>query len=157
MIYIEYNSATGIPTGTVYEGDYDTVMLSVAQKNDVFAGYINPEYDRIDIATKTVIYASQNVIDTYNNKPANMFAIWDKVAQVWVDIRNEETKRAEAVAKAAQQRQQLLTESDWTQIPNGPLSTEQQAAWATYRQELRDITAQSGYPFDIVWPTAPTT
>ena len=53
-------------------------------------------------------------------------------------------------------RNALLTASDWTQIPNSPLSTEKQAAWATYRQELRDIPAQSGYPYNVVWPVAPT-
>jgi len=52
-------------------------------------------------------------------------------------------------------RQQKLISSDWTQIPNGPLTTEQKQAWAVYRQELRDITSQSGYPFNVIWPTPP--
>lgn len=50
----------------------------------------------------------------------------------------------------------LLEQSDWTQLPNNPLTAEQQAAWSTYRQALRDITAQLGYPFDVIWPTPPT-
>ncbi|CAB5238212.1 Phage tail assembly chaperone protein [uncultured Caudovirales phage] len=54
------------------------------------------------------------------------------------------------------ERKKLLTDSDWTQIPNGPLTSSQQAAWATYRQELRDITQQSGYPLNVIWPTIPT-
>ena len=57
--------------------------------------------------------------------------------------------------QARLQRDNLLQQSDWTQIPNGPLTTEQQTAWATYRQELRDITTQSGYPFNVIWPTPP--
>lgn len=52
-------------------------------------------------------------------------------------------------------RNSYLYSSDWTQLPNGPLTSEQQQAWAVYRQELRDITTQSGYPFDVVWPTPP--
>jgi hypothetical protein len=52
-------------------------------------------------------------------------------------------------------RSKLLYASDWTQIPNNPLTTEQQAVWATYRQELRDIPQQSGYPFNVIWPTPP--
>jgi hypothetical protein len=52
-------------------------------------------------------------------------------------------------------RQKLLYASDWTQIPNGPLTTAQQAAWATYRQELRDIPQQSGYPYNVIFPTPP--
>ena len=53
------------------------------------------------------------------------------------------------------QRNQILQQSDWTQIPNSPLTPEQQDAWAAYRQELRDVTLQSGYPFNVVWPTPP--
>jgi hypothetical protein len=59
----------------------------------------------------------------------------------------------ESVVKA--QRNQLLQQSDWTQIPNGPLTVEQQQAWSDYRQQLRDITSQPGYPFNVVWPTPP--
>lgn len=53
-------------------------------------------------------------------------------------------------------RNVLLQESDWTQLPNGPLTAEVQQEWAVYRQALRNITTQSGYPFDVIWPTPPT-
>lgn len=46
-----------------------------------------------------------------------------------------------------------LTASDWTQLPDVPLETK--AQWATYRQALRDITTQSGYPSNVVWPIQP--
>lgn len=55
--------------------------------------------------------------------------------------------------KALITRQGLLASSDWTQMPDVELSTKTQ--WAAYRQELRDITSQPGYPFNIVWPTPP--
>jgi len=58
---------------------------------------------------------------------------------------------AESQAKATRNR--LLTASDWTQLPDVPLATKE--AWATYRQALRDITAQPGYPFNVIWPQAP--
>jgi hypothetical protein len=51
-----------------------------------------------------------------------------------------------------EQRNQLLQESDWTQLPDVPLSTKE--SWATYRQQLRDVTTQPD-PFNITWPTAP--
>ena len=50
------------------------------------------------------------------------------------------------------QRNRLLAESDWTQLPDAPVDA---AVWATYRQELRDITTQTD-PFAIVWPQGPT-
>lgn len=52
-------------------------------------------------------------------------------------------------------RQKLLTASDWTQLADVPLTTEQKASWAVYRQSLRDITEQTGFPSEVVWPTAP--
>jgi hypothetical protein len=53
------------------------------------------------------------------------------------------------------ERNTLLSKSDWTQYPDSPLSAEQKTAWVTYRQALRDIPTQSGFPSDITWPTKP--
>lgn len=49
-------------------------------------------------------------------------------------------------------RNNLLSSSDWTQVADAPVD---KAAWATYRQELRDITAQAGFPTEVIWPTKP--
>jgi hypothetical protein len=76
-------------------------------------------------------------------------AYFDYTTKQWVlDYPTQET-----IVK--QKRDALLYESDWTQIPNNPLTLEQQEAWAIYRQELRDVTSQSGYPFNVIWPTPP--
>jgi len=69
------------------------------------------------------------------------------------------TEAEVAAAKAAQhegvrvQRDALLA-SDWTQVSDAPVDT---AAWAVYRQALRDIPAQSSFPDNITWPQEPTT
>ena len=57
-----------------------------------------------------------------------------------------------AMANIRGQRNQLLKECDWTQIAD---STANKPAWATYRQALRDVTAQAGFPWIITWPDAP--
>lgn len=49
------------------------------------------------------------------------------------------------------QRNKLLAACDWTQLSDAPVNA---AAWAVYRQELRDITQQSD-PFNITWPQEP--
>lgn len=49
-------------------------------------------------------------------------------------------------------RNTLLEKSDWTQMPDAPVD---KAAWAIYRQELRDITKQSGFPLEVIWPNKP--
>lgn len=60
-----------------------------------------------------------------------------------------------AAQQAVAQRNVLLAESDWTQLADVPLPAEEKAAWAAYRQQLRDITAQPGFPNSIIWPVKP--
>jgi hypothetical protein len=82
-------------------------------------------------------------------KPTTGAYVFDYSQQKWV----EDTKEQESEVLA--KRNSLLQQSDWTQIPNNPLTAEQQQLWAIYRQELRDVTSQSGYPFNVIWPTPP--
>ena len=49
------------------------------------------------------------------------------------------------------ERDTLIAETDWWATSDRTMSAEQIA----YRQALRDITAQAGWPFDITWPTKP--
>ena len=55
-------------------------------------------------------------------------------------------------ARARSERDRLLKESDWTQVPDAPVD---QQAWKDYRQALRDVPQQDGFPTDINWPTKP--
>jgi hypothetical protein len=50
------------------------------------------------------------------------------------------------------ERDRLLASSDWTQAADAPVD---QAAWAAYRQELRDLPDQSGFPEKVIWPIRP--
>ena len=58
----------------------------------------------------------------------------------------------EVAGQVRAERNGLLTASDWTQVADAPVD---KAAWATYRQALRDISDQSGFPWTITWPTQP--
>ena len=51
-----------------------------------------------------------------------------------------------------EQRNYLLINSDWTQVTD---STANKEVWATYRQALRDITSQEGFPHEVTWPQRP--
>jgi hypothetical protein len=61
-------------------------------------------------------------------------------------------KDAEQATNVRNQRTEMLKDCDWTQIAD---STANKTAWATYRQALRDITTQTGFPWTITWPTQP--
>lgn len=54
-------------------------------------------------------------------------------------------------------RNSLLDLCDWTQLPDAPLTEEQKQAWAEYRQALRDVPEQAGFPDTVIWPFAPET
>ena len=53
------------------------------------------------------------------------------------------------------ERNLRLTFTDWTQLPDAPLTAEQKAAYAVYRQALRDVPEQAGFPEAIEWPEEP--
>jgi hypothetical protein len=61
-------------------------------------------------------------------------------------------KDAEFATNVRSQRDKLLSESDWTQVIDAPVNQE---AWATYRQSLRNVPQQDGFPTTIVWPVKP--
>ena len=53
------------------------------------------------------------------------------------------------------ERNLLLTQSDWTQIPDAELTPDQQNAWKEYRKELRRIPETFQTPDQVVWPSKP--
>jgi hypothetical protein len=62
------------------------------------------------------------------------------------------TKDAEQSASVRTSRNDKLAQCDWTQLAD---STADKPAWATYRQALRDVTVQEGFPWNVTWPEAP--
>lgn len=52
-------------------------------------------------------------------------------------------------------RDALLAASDYTQATDYPSTYAARTAWAEYRQQLRDVTKQAGFPADVVWPVPP--
>jgi hypothetical protein len=63
------------------------------------------------------------------------------------------TPTTEQLATEARlKRTHLLAASDWTQVADAPVN---QGVWATYRQALRDVPSQAGFPHSVAWPTAP--
>ena len=115
-------------------------MFRVVPLHDVAA----PDYDPV---TQEVLRDGAKLVKGewyYKWKITNLSS--SKIAE------NIATKDAEFAANARAQRDRLLSASDWTQVIDAPVN---QAAWATYRQALRDIPRQSGFPTTVVWPTQP--
>jgi hypothetical protein len=79
--------------------------------------------------------------------------VW--VQQYIVTPLDEDERQIEANSKSLQVREDrnfLLASSDWTQVIDAPVN---QNEWAVYRQALRDLTNQTGFPWTVNWPTKP--
>lgn len=74
-------------------------------------------------------------------------AEWDAKEAEWAAGANDR-----AAAEIRTERDAKLKESDWTQLVDAPVD---KAAWAIYRQALRDIPQQDGFPHNITWPAEP--
>jgi len=61
----------------------------------------------------------------------------------------KDTEQANALRNS---RNEKLKQSDWTQVDDAPVN---KTAWAAYRQALRDIPNQAGFPWTITWPVTP--
>lgn len=77
---------------------------------------------------------------------------WDIVDMTPEEILQKDLEKAEMVRA---ERDWLLMSSDYTQLPDPPLNSQQKQAYVLYRQTLRDITNQTGFPWDVIWPTEP--
>lgn len=100
-----------------------------------------------DIRTQTV---AQN--DEPHLEDGQWFIGWTITDKTADEITAHDTAEGEIMRL---RRNELLEKSDWTQVSDSPLSDTDKAAWATYRQSLRDISSQEGFPNSITWPTSP--
>ena len=94
-----------------------------------------------------VHYFKDGKMKAYPDQPSPHHQ-FDYAAEVWLDARTDD----DLIEEARQRRNSLLAQSDWTQMPDAPAD---KAAWAAYRQALRDITEQADFPHNIEWPAPP--
>lgn len=80
-----------------------------------------------------------------------------------VETRVYREKTTEEVARELEEKKSLvrndrtqrLNACDWTQLADAPLTATQKTQWANYRQALRDVPGQAGFPINVEWPIAP--
>jgi hypothetical protein len=77
---------------------------------------------------------------------------YTKWVAVEMDNDAKTAKDAEQAKSVRADRNKRIADCDWTQVADSPVD---KAVWATYRQALRDIPQQAGFPWDIQWPTMP--
>ncbi len=80
--------------------------------------------------------------------------VW-KWAVSELDAEAKSVKDAEAAKAARAQRDRLIAETDWLVIKNLELNQNVPGKWEVYRQDLRDIPQQAGFPHNVTWPVKP--
>ena len=99
-------------------------------------------------------YYDGHCFKLYPPKPEHYYE-FDLLSESWIDNRTtSELAHAheEACLNFRLIRNAKLSACDWTQIPDAPVD---KAAWAIYRQALRDLPSNTVDPLNPVWPTPP--
>lgn len=116
-------------------GDRGPSLDWIAEENY----YVTSVYKPYDHATEKLVPANPHLFDgmccLVDVEPLTAEELQARIDTQWQVVRT--------------QRNQMLKDSDWTQVADSPVD---KAAWATYRQALRDITIQTD-PFNIAWPS----
>ena len=112
---------------------------------------ISAEKNTLDENTYSV---SEKTYKKFLSRPSGTFGVYDPKND---EIEILEYKQdADAIAAEIKvKRDRLLSETDWTQLGDVGFPLKILEDWQDYRQALRDITKQDGFPFEITWPTPP--
>lgn len=147
-----------IQDGALGQYPYNVAQLKAAHPNVSFPATPNDEtlqefgMFRVFNATQPELTDTQ-VLEEDPPVFSNEDQRWTQVWRVRDMTAEEITQRNDIQAEQVRtNRNTKLSASDWTQVADAPVD---KAAWATYRQALRDITAQVGFPWTITWPEQP--
>ena len=147
-----------IENGTVKQYPYSLSDIKIANLNTSFPSTISDasmaEYGAIRVFNTTPPELTDTqVLEEDTPVFSNEDQRWTQVWQVRDMTAEEIQQRNDGKASEARiVRNEKLAESDWTQLND---SNVDKSVWATYRQELRDIPSQPGFPLEVVWPTQP--
>ena len=93
---------------------------------------------------------------THKLVPVEPYVEGDQVFTVQIEsltLEDKQERRKSAASEIRKRRDTLMSATDWTQLDDYPRNNK--LAWRTYRQQLRDVPQQSGFPETIIWPTSP--
>ena len=104
---------------------------------------VNGNYDSDytkDVVEVTPTLSGSVYVQTYETTDVDELTRETRIEIKWDEIRET--------------RNTLLSECDWTQFQDSPITGSKLTEWQTYRQSLRDVTNQEN-PYNITWPTNP--
>ena len=108
-----------------------------------------------DAQTMATANNAYYVLDTFDGYELNQLEVVDGVVQVKSQSAQDAEIEANLLDSLRRRRTFLLSETDWTDLPNSPLSSEKKAEWQNYRTALRDMPANTTDLENPVWPLPP--
>jgi len=146
-----------IKNGAVEQYPYGFWQLKAANPLTSFPAQANDDLlasygvQRVFSSTTPAITSTQVLEE---NTPVLVDGRWTQAWSVRDMTSEEVASRNDAqAAQVRDERNAKLSESDWTQVADAPVD---KAAWAAYRQALRDVPNQTEFPNSVAWPTPPT-
>jgi hypothetical protein len=134
-------------------------MLSITVNDDLSSHTVNEDetleffFPPWNVLT-TEPFASADDVEAFINANVKEYNWW----QPYVEPAVRAQQQSDTLSAANRDtRNQLLSDSDWTQMTDSALTDEAKALWVTYRSALRDLTAHENWPNleDADWPTKP--
>ena len=145
-----------IENGAVKQYPYGIGQLKAANPLTSFPAQATDEMlsafgvERVFFATPPELTNTQVLVEgtpvIADNRWTQVFTVRDMTADEVTSCNGAQAATVRA------ERNDKLSASDWTQVADAPVD---KAAWATYRQALRNVPAQAGFPWTITWPDAP--
>lgn len=144
-----------IVDGLVKKYPYNLTDLRLDNPSVSFPSYVS-DSTMEEFNAFRVYYSEVPAYDKVTQTLEEDVPVFDTTANRWTQqwkVRSyNQTEIENKSREIRDQRNDLLSQCDWTQVLDAPVDRQ---AWSNYRQFLRDITAQSGFPFDVVWPQQP--
>ena len=147
VVYVIYNTVTGEP-----------IQTTIAESMRMIEHMINSTTEAIELEefpTFDHYYINSGQVVEIPMQPSSEHT-WNWTTKQWENLVTEEMRQTKASIQILIKRKQLLDSTDWRVIKAMDTGTSIAPAWQTYRQQLRDITQQTGYPFTVTWPQPPS-
>ena len=153
MAYVKTN-----PDGSVAVYPYSLLQLKRDNPNVSFP---SPLTD--DVAANFWVYPVRSTqAPAFDYKKNNVLNV-AKQNNIWIQVWSQVDASAEEIAQRTDDKAQevrairnvKLADCDWTQLQDSPLDQDGKLAWALYRETLRVVPEQAGFPWEVDWPPAP--
>lgn len=136
---------------TMYDNIVDLLSMYIQTETSIQEGSFLvevvqsalPEYDNLN---------EKLIESTPEFRDEQYFQKWEIVPLTDEEKQTVLTKKKEELRE---QRNNLLKDTDWTQMRDTPLTEEKISLYASYRQSLRDVPQQPTFPYSVSWPQKP--